>query len=255
VIVPVAALLVTVVPLLLGGRLGRFAVLRLRSAEVAAGAFWVQLAALELLPGPRPLLGALHVGSYVAAAAFVVVNRRVPGLWLVGLGGLSNGATIALNGGTLPASPSALAHAGLPDDAGFANSGIVETPVLPGLGDVFAVPAGWPLANVFSVGDVLLVLGAGWASLRICGTRWTAPWDARRHGHERGRHLGPAPLPPRPPARRVACGDGRTAGGVLRRPVSASRTPGPPPTRSRPRSRRATPSAAAAAPRVPHPAG
>jgi hypothetical protein len=34
--------------------------------------------------------------------------------------------------------------------------------VLPWLGDVFAVPHGVPFANVFSVGDVLVVAGAAW---------------------------------------------------------------------------------------------
>jgi hypothetical protein len=44
------------------------------------------------------------------------------------------------------------------------------------LGDVFAIPAGWPLANVFSVGDVLILLGAAVASFRVSGTRWSSPW-------------------------------------------------------------------------------
>ena len=196
-IVPACALLAVLAPLLLGGRLGRFAVLRLHGTEVVSTAFVVQAAAVSLLPGPRRLLAVLHVGSYVAAAGFVVLNRRVPGVLLVGLGGLSNGVTIALNGGTLPAAPGALARAGLAGPGAptasaatdFVNSGIVEQPHLAFLGDVFAVPAGWPLANVFSVGDLLVVLGAGLASARICGTRWTAPWQPRGTGHARGRHL------------------------------------------------------------------
>ena len=48
---------------------------------------------------------------------------------------------------------------------------------------MFAIPAGWPLANVFSVGDVLIVLGVAVASWRICGTAWTPPWDAVANGH------------------------------------------------------------------------
>ena len=35
------------------------------------------------------------------------------------------------------------------------NSGVLAAPRLAFLGDVFAIPAGWPLANVFSIGDVL----------------------------------------------------------------------------------------------------
>lgn len=217
-IVPLAALVLALLPGLLGGRLSRFGLIRIRSAEVATIGFWLQVAGLELLAGPHAVLVLLHLGSYVAAGVVVWVNRGVPGLRLVGLGALSNGVTIALNGGTLPASPSALTAAGIPWQAdGFDNSGIVPGAVLPFLGDVFAMPAGLPLSNVFSVGDVLIVSGIAWAALRICGTRWTAPWDARRVGHAKGRHLagllGSVDLPPpvgrpaspvRPPARRVA---------------------------------------------------
>lgn len=41
----------------------------------------------------------------------------------------------------------------------FTNSGVVADPNLLFLGDVFAVPAGSPLANVFSIGDVCMALG------------------------------------------------------------------------------------------------
>jgi hypothetical protein len=218
VIVPVAALLLVLAPAAMGGRLALFAQVRLRNTEIAAAAFWLQLAGLELLPGPPWLLRLLHIGSYTAAAAFLRANRRVPGLWLVALGAASNGITIVLNGGTLPASAQALERAGIGSDAtGFVNSGMLARPRLPLLGDVFAVPAGWPLSNVFSVGDVLVVLGVGWAAARVCGTRWTAPWDARAAGHARGRHLtgaagagvasrdaaGANPQPPDRPRRRA----------------------------------------------------
>jgi hypothetical protein len=190
VIVPFAALVLALSPRLVGGRLSRFGAVRIRGAGVATAAFALQVAGLEVLTGPHALLVLLHVGSYVAAGVVLRVNRRVPGLWLVGLGGLSNGVTIALNGGTLPASPSALAAAGIPrQTGGFDNSGPVLGAVLPALGDVFAVPEGWPLSNVFSVGDLLIVSGIAWAAVRICGTRWSTPWDARRVGHAKGRHL------------------------------------------------------------------
>ncbi len=40
--------------------------------------------------------------------------------------------------------------------------------MLPWLGDVFWVPAGVPLANVFSVGDVVLVAAVTYGAYRIC---------------------------------------------------------------------------------------
>ncbi len=138
--------------------------------------FWIPLLALGLQlavfepTGPLPFLRgrelAVHVASYGLLGAFLWANRRLPGMWLVGLGFACNAAAIVANGGLMPASEEALRAAGrwdLLEQAGmvYNNSGVIG----PGtrlwfLGDVFAVPAGLPLANVFSLGDVLLALGA-----------------------------------------------------------------------------------------------
>jgi hypothetical protein len=128
----------------------------------------LQVVVVEV-PMPGIVAGVLHVATYVLALGFLVVNRDVAGLPLVAGGAASNGVTIALNGGVLPASPAAVTAAGLDPDPGFANSAVVTDPVLPWLGDVFAWPAPLPLANTFSVGDVLIVLGvvvAAWSGTR-----------------------------------------------------------------------------------------
>jgi hypothetical protein len=176
VIIPLAALFGVLLPAVVGGSLSRLAEVRLRAVSVLAGGFLAQLLVISVIDGPEPFLRGVHITSYLLAAWFVWLNRRVPGVLWLGLGAIANGLTIALNGGTLPASAEALRTAGLDGDVGFVNSGIVANPVLPFLGDVFAIPASWPLANVFSVGDVLIVLSVGYASLRICGTAWTSPW-------------------------------------------------------------------------------
>ena len=71
----------------------------------------------------------------------------------------------------LPASPSALAGAGLKLEPGFQNSTALVDPQLAFLGDVFCLPVSWPLSNVFSVGDILIALGIVWALHRICRSR------------------------------------------------------------------------------------
>lgn len=147
---------------LTGGTWRRLATLRMRHGWLALASLAGQIVVLEVPGLPEGPSAAVHVLTYLLAGVFVLVNRRLAGLWLLALGAASNGVTIALNGGTLPASPQALRSAGIEAEMGFVNSGVVVDPVLPWLGDVFAVPASMPLSNVFSVGDVLIVTGAWW---------------------------------------------------------------------------------------------
>lgn len=126
---------------------------------------------VEALHGIAPVL---HILTYVAAGAFLWMNRAMPGALIVGVGALSNGGTIALNGGVLPARPGAVEAAGLDTGDEFANSAVVTDPVLPWLGDVFAWPEPLPLANTFSVGDVIIVIGvivATWVGTRRIGAK------------------------------------------------------------------------------------
>ena len=41
---------------------------------------------------------------------------------------------------------------------------------------MFAIPDRFPLSNVFSVGDALIVVGVFWAAQRICGSRLAPAW-------------------------------------------------------------------------------
>jgi hypothetical protein len=50
----------------------------------------------------------------------------------------------------------------------FANSNVVSNARLAWLGDVFAIPDGWPLRNVFSVGDVIIVVGVAYFAHTWC---------------------------------------------------------------------------------------
>ena len=97
-----------------------------------------------------------------------MLNRRVPGLVLLGVGAASNGITISLNAGVLPAS----AQRRLPRASTYARV-IYELRRGGGPGPAVAgrrlrLPAGVPLHNVFSIGDVLIVLGATWLVHRTC---------------------------------------------------------------------------------------
>ena len=66
----------------------------------------------------------------------------------------------------------ALQRAGWPTVSDqFENSTALAHPRLLFLGDVFAVPKWVPFANVFSIGDLLLVLGGIALVHRLCGSR------------------------------------------------------------------------------------
>lgn len=156
-----AVLLVLLAVPLLGGRLSRLAELPVRGTGLLVAALGLQVLAIEVLTGNGPAHRVLHVASYALAAGFVWANRRLPGVIVLGVGGALNLTAIAANDGVMPAGESAMRFAGVaPTSEAFVNSAPLPDAKLAFLGDVLAVPAGVPFANVFSVGDVLIVAGA-----------------------------------------------------------------------------------------------
>jgi Family of unknown function (DUF5317) len=150
-----------------GGRLGTLAALQLRCGWLLGAALGVQVLVITVQPSGDPALHRiLHLGSYALAGAFVAANRRVRGLLFIGLGGLANLVAIVANGGVMPMSAAAGRTAGMTTEKGFANSAVLEHPVLAPLGDVFAVPGA-----VFSLGDVAILLGAAVLVHTACGSQ------------------------------------------------------------------------------------
>ncbi len=166
------------------GRLIALADLKLRRPWLAIAGIGVQIAIISLLPaGSAGLHEAVHMGSYALLGAFVWANRRVPGVPLIMLGGLMNFTAIAANGGVMPADPDVAVHFAREAGEGFVNSGVMEHPHLLFLGDVFATPTSWPVYNVFSLGDITIVLGVlvllhGVCRSRLVPRRWRTPVPA-----------------------------------------------------------------------------
>jgi hypothetical protein len=146
--------------LLMGGRIGALAELRIRWAWLAVAGFVVQLAIFAEPLGS--LIGAagpaFYVASNLAVLAAVLRNLGLAGMAVIAAGAACNLAAIVANGGFMPADPAALAEAGI-DPSGLTNSIVVADPALRFLTDIFAIPSWFPLANVFSVGDVLIGIG------------------------------------------------------------------------------------------------
>lgn len=170
-ILPVAVLALIVSVPLTGGRLSRLGTLELRWMPTILVALVLQIW-VTTIPTAPAVGTAAHFASYALGIAFIVANRHVPGLLMTSSGGAMNLASISANGGVMPASPAALEMAGLSHGGDhFVNSGAVERARLAWLGDVFAIPESWPLSNVFSIGDIVLVVGIGVLLHRISRQR------------------------------------------------------------------------------------
>lgn len=147
--------------LVLGGRLTGLAELQFRWAPAMLLGLIIQVV---LFSTPvSDVVGAagppLYVGSTGMVLLAMLLNYRITGIPIIAVGAISNLSAIIANGGYMPADPGALASGGgsVPDT--YSNSVVVAHPALQPLTDIFALPTWLPLANVFSIGDVLIGIG------------------------------------------------------------------------------------------------
>src|SRR6185295_5757258 len=88
----------TLVAWALGARLSMLAELRFRGDLLVFGSLAVQIAIFT--PGvvlADNTLSLVHMGTYAMLILFVLLNMRVPGFWLLGLGLASNVVVIFAN--------------------------------------------------------------------------------------------------------------------------------------------------------------
>jgi hypothetical protein len=152
------------VGLVLGGRLSRLADLRLRAVWLFYVAIGLQIVAFpsQTLPwsiGDRMAVG-LWLLSYACLVVAALCNLRVRGAAIVGLGMASNLIAVIANGGHMPGLRSALRAAGHTYTGSHNNEIVASHPHLAWLVDRWAVPQWIPGGNVYSVGDVLIAVGA-----------------------------------------------------------------------------------------------
>ncbi len=170
---------------LLGGRARHLEDVRFTWWPLALAGLAVQLV---LFAGPV----AEHVGAegpviYVASTLVVMAallrNLALPGLAIVALGALLNLVPVLSNGGAMPSSPDAwLALTGVAElpVRHFSNAVLIgpETPFA-FLGDIFVWPRPLPLANVFSIGDAVIAVGAVVFLVISMRPTWR-PWTGAR---------------------------------------------------------------------------
>lgn len=188
----VAILLALIAGYLTGGSLGQAHQARLRALPLFFGAAFVQVLIFTPLLGTRGFIhdygSLIYIASVVASLAAILLNLRIPGMKIMALGAALNALVIIANGGFMPSTEEALARAGKleaverseaqapGDDWLLTNSKIADDDTrLLFLGDVIAIPEGVPLANVISIGDILLALGAAITVLRVMHLPATAP--------------------------------------------------------------------------------
>lgn len=134
----------------------------------------------------------VYIATILATLVFLSANRHIPGLTVILAGTLLNATVIIANGGFMPSPESALREVGIyeevrtiqesPDGGGLTHTNTViaaddaglffdsGTPLLV-LGDVIAIPDGIPAANVISIGDILIAIGAAIAVVRVMHMR------------------------------------------------------------------------------------
>jgi hypothetical protein len=152
-------------------------IVNVRYLWVVLVAYIPQFFAFYFLPTqklvPESWVPVILVLSQALLISFVWTNRKIEGFWLLGLGLLCNFTAIILNGGLMPIMPEVLEKmfpAGVNDAlelgkrVGFGKDILLikEGTHLWFLGDIFTLPAWINVPIAFSIGDILLDIGAFW---------------------------------------------------------------------------------------------
>ncbi|MGH2625967.1 MAG: DUF5317 family protein [Anaerolineales bacterium] len=158
-----------------GGRPANLAALPVRHAWLPLAAAGLQLGFVffshaDLGVAPPVRVGVL-LATYGGLIGFLVLNRRLPGAVFLLVGASLNAAVMAANGGYMPITPEALARSGhegqiVTRDGWrfvYGSKDIVleaQDTRLGFLSDVFGIPEELPFSATFSLGDVLIGVGA-----------------------------------------------------------------------------------------------
>lgn len=163
------------VGLLRGGKLSRMLTLPLRWPALPLAAFAAQAVVVYWPRSSDQVSALLPIGllllSSLTLVAVVWVNRRLSGMFLLGLGLILNLAVMVANGGYMPIEPAAVARIGHTDRLLATSSGTrvvySKDVVLPReqtrlwlLSDVLVLPSPFPVPSAASIGDACIAVGA-----------------------------------------------------------------------------------------------
>jgi hypothetical protein len=144
-----------------GGRLSELGMLQIRWwwAGLAAIAFQILLFSTPIGSAMGATAPVAYVLSTAAVLAAVLANLATMGFRILAAGAVANLAAVIANWGYMPSTEAALRLADRGHESGYTNSALLSHPNLAVFTDIFAIPSWMPLANVFSIGDVLIATG------------------------------------------------------------------------------------------------
>jgi hypothetical protein len=132
---------------------------------------WPGLLAGVIARAVAPFLGALALSASLAGLVLValvaIVNRVLPGAWLIALGSTLNAIVTFINGG-MPVDPGLLVASGKPAPSDGLHVILGPETQLAFLADVLLAPV---VNNIYSVGDVVLAVGGFWMTFRLVKQR------------------------------------------------------------------------------------
>lgn len=108
----------------------------------------------------------IYLGSFILLFIGILINIKIPSLWIIFVGAISNFVVFLMNSMSIPVSLDALKLAGMNNTIELIQNGqyklyeiIANGTDYSLLGKVIAVDKILPISGVFSVGDILMTLG------------------------------------------------------------------------------------------------
>lgn len=159
-----------VIGFLRGGTVANLENLGIKHLWLVPVSLVIQLLIFPVLSG-QPVISSgtelFHILSYAVLVFFVLANLRVPGIFLMGTGMVSNFIVITANGGYMPSSVASLIKSGefevaynLIREGTYGNViNMNGSTTFEFLGDWLYLPSWFPFSTAFSLGDLLIALG------------------------------------------------------------------------------------------------
>ncbi len=184
----IAIVLSLLIGFLVGGSLKPMAHLRIRYLPLLVAGLVIQVLMFTPILGRNELVQDIgpyiYIGTLFTTLFAMFKNISIPGMPIIILGAILNALVITANGGFMPSPTSALAEAGLLEhveieeqrkaegDWVLSNSTVSDDDTRLGfLGDVIVVPERYPFSNVYSLGDIIIAIGAAVAIITVMRSR------------------------------------------------------------------------------------